>query len=149
VGTGPSDETARPVRSSHYSRDGHFYCNWTGLWRWCALPEQKAEPEDPKLPSELLMADRGGLVFTPKIASPGRGRTGFHQSYPSIMTKFNISPETVNCHAARMRYECRNWAIVSARNGRGITSRVVKNLIDKRTKVKECIEDASLEVGQR
>ena len=62
------------------------------------IPEQKAEPEDPKPPDELLVADRGGLVFTPK--------TGFHANvaeldfvseYPSIMARFNISPETINC----------------------------------------------------
>ena len=31
------------------------------------IPEQKAEPEDPKHPDELLCADRGGLVFVPKL----------------------------------------------------------------------------------
>src|SRR3984893_17407757 len=31
------------------------------------IPEQKAEPEDPKQPDELLAADRGGLVFVPKL----------------------------------------------------------------------------------
>src|SRR5229473_4274290 len=35
------------------------------------IPEQKAEPEDPKHPDELLCADRGGLVFTPTIGFHG------------------------------------------------------------------------------
>ncbi len=29
------------------------------------IPEQKAEPEDPKRPDELLVADRGGLFLRP------------------------------------------------------------------------------------
>ena len=40
------------------------------------IPEQKAEPEDPKPPDELLVADRGGLVFVPKI--------GFHANVAEL-----------------------------------------------------------------
>ena len=114
------------------------------------MPEQKAEPEDPKLPSELLMADRGGLAFTPKIGFfQGVAELDFISQYPSIMTKFNISPETVNCPCCPDALRVPELGYCICQKRRGITSRVVKNLIDKRTKVKECIEDASLEVGQR
>ncbi|MGH9354446.1 MAG: DNA polymerase domain-containing protein, partial [Terriglobia bacterium] len=62
------------------------------------IPEQKAEPETPKHPDELLAADRGGLVFAPR---PGFfenvAELDFISEYPSIMARFNISPETVNC----------------------------------------------------
>ena len=66
---------------------GISYMQMELAWRdGVLIPEQKAEPEDPKPPDELLLADRGGLVFTPK--------TGFHvnvaeldfvSEYPSIM----------------------------------------------------------------
>ena len=62
------------------------------------IPEQKAEPEDPKGPDELLVADRGGLVFVPNSAShPNVAELDFVSQFPSIMARFNISPETVNC----------------------------------------------------
>src|SRR5260370_36209985 len=61
------------------------------------IPEQKAEPEDPKSPDELLAADRGGLVFVPKLGFfPNVAELDFVSEYPSIMARFNISPETVN-----------------------------------------------------
>ena len=62
------------------------------------IPEQKAEPEDPKRPDELLVADRGGLVFVPKLGfTPNVAELDFVSQFPSIMARFNISPETVNC----------------------------------------------------
>ncbi len=62
------------------------------------IPEQKAEPEDPKRPDELLAADRGGLVFVPKLGfTPNVAELDFVSQFPSIMARFNISPETVNC----------------------------------------------------
>ena len=62
------------------------------------IPEQKAEPEDPKSPDELLAADRGGLVFVPKLGfTPNVAELDFVSQFPSIMARFNISPETVNC----------------------------------------------------
>ena len=62
------------------------------------IPEQKAEPEDPKPPDELLLADRGGLVFTPNIGFYDNvAELDFVSEFPSIMARFNISPETINC----------------------------------------------------
>ena len=118
---------------------GISYMQMELAWRdGVLIPEQKAEPEDPKPPDELLIADRGGLVFTPK--------TGFHANvaeldfvseYPSIMARFNISPETVNCSCCpdaprvpELGYRvCQKW--------RGITSRVVERLIAKRGELKK------------
>src|SRR5260370_7780065 len=71
------------------------------------IPEQKAEPEDPKHPDELLCADRGGLVFVPKLGFTANvAELDFVGQFLSIIARFNISPETVNCpccpHAPRI-----------------------------------------------
>src|SRR5258708_29711588 len=103
------------------------------------IPEQKAEPEDPKSPDELLASDRGGLVFTPK--------TGFHANvaeldfvseYPSIMARFNISPETVNCPCCPDAPRVPELGYRVCQKRRGIPSRVVERLIAKRSELKQC-----------
>jgi len=120
---------------------GISYMQMELAWRDAVLiPEQKAEPEDPKPPDELLIADRGGLVFTPK--------TGFHANvaeldfvseYPSIMARFNISPETVNCPCCPDAPRVPELGYRICQRRRGITSRVVEQLIAKRTELKKCI----------
>jgi len=117
---------------------GISYMQMEIAWRdGVLIPAQKAEPEDMKTPDELLCADRGGLVFTPKI--------GFHENvaeldfvseYPSIMARFNISPETVNCPCCpdADRVPELNYRVCKKR--RGITSRAVERLILKRTDLK-------------
>lgn len=97
------------------------------------IPEQKAEPENPKSPSELLMADRGGLVFAPR---PGFFKNvaelDFISEYASIMARFNISPETVNCGCCPDAPRVPELGYRICQRRRGITSRVVERLIEKR-----------------
>jgi len=98
------------------------------------IPEQKAEPEDPKSPDELLLADRGGLVFVPKLGFfPGVAELDFVSEYPSIMAHFNISPETVNCPCCPDAPRVPELGYRVCQKRRGITSRVVERLIDKRS----------------
>src|SRR5579863_4776446 len=126
---------------------GISYMQMELAWRdGVLIPEQKAEPEDPKPPDELLLADRGGLVFTPK--------TGFHANvaeldfvseYPSIMARFNISPETVNCSCCPDAPRVPELGYRICQKRRGITSRVVERLIAKRGELKKC--SARLQAG--
>ncbi len=126
---------------------GISYMQMELAWRdGVLIPEQKAEPEDPKPPDELLIADRGGLVFTPK--------TGFHANvaeldfvseYPSIMARFNISPETVNCPCCPDAPRVPELGYRVCQKRRGITSRVVERLIAKRSELKKC--SARLQAG--
>jgi DNA polymerase elongation subunit (family B) len=125
---------------------GISYMQMELAWRdGVLIPEQKAEPEDMKSPDELLTADRGGLVFTPKI--------GFHDSvaeidfvseYPSIMAQFNISPETVNCPCCPDSPPLPELGYRVCRTRRGITSRVVEKLIAKRSELKKLCGTATL-----
>jgi DNA polymerase-2 len=123
------------------------------------IPEQKAEPESPKHPDQLLLADRGGLVFPPRLGFFANvGELDFISEFPSIMARFNVSPETVNCRCcpeappldklgpsagSGSRAEPREavsgverrvpelgYRVCQRR--RGITSRVVERLIEKR-----------------
>ncbi len=66
------------------------------------IPWKPKIAEDFKSGYNLLLADRGGLVLEPL---PGAfdhvGELDFASLYPSIIRKFNISVETVNCNCCR------------------------------------------------
>jgi len=114
------------------------------------IPEQKAEPEDPKQLDELLMADRGGLVFVPKLGFTANvAELDFVSQFPSIMARFNISPETVNCPCCpdAPRIPELDYRICQKR--RGITSRVVERLIAKRTELKKLQKASAPELALR
>ena len=119
---------------------GISYMQMELAWRdGVLIPEQKAEPEDPKPPDELLIADRGGLVFTPKIGFHANvAELDFVSEYPSIMARFNISPETVNCPCCPDAPRVPELGYRVCQKRRGITSRVVERLIAKRGELKKC-----------
>ena len=127
---------------------GISYMQMELAWRDAVLiPEQKAEPEDPKPPDELLIADRGGLVFTPKIGFHANvAELDFVSEYPSIMARFNISPETINCSCCPDAPRVPELGYRVCRRRRGITSRVVERLIAKRTELKKLCS-AHLQAG--
>jgi DNA polymerase elongation subunit (family B) len=62
------------------------------------VPYKKREPEGFKTAQELVETDKGGLTYLPR---PGLrenvGELDFASMYPSLMARYNISPETVNC----------------------------------------------------
>ncbi|MGB6484074.1 MAG: DNA polymerase domain-containing protein [Candidatus Acidiferrales bacterium] len=114
------------------------------------IPEQKAEPEDPKQPDEILAADRGGLVFVPKLGfRPNVAELDFVSEYPSIMARFNISPETVNCSCCPDAPRIPELGYRVCHKRRGITSRIVERLIAKRTEWKRRLPTSPLELVQR
>ena len=114
------------------------------------IPEQKAEPEDPKSPDELLTADRGGLVFVPKLGFfPNVAELDFVSEYPNIMAHFNISPETVNCLCCPETPRVPELGYRICRRRRGITSRVVERLIAKRAEWKRRMREGPVLSGNR
>ncbi len=74
------------MQSDHALRGGH-------LLRW-----KKNVPEDFKSVSHLVVCDRGGMIHQPR---PGVHEDvlemDFSSMYPSIISRFNISPETLEC----------------------------------------------------
>ena len=114
------------------------------------IPEQKAEPEDPKYPDELLCADRGGLVFVPKLGFTANvAELDFVSQFPSIMARFNISPETVNCPCCPDAPRIPELGYRICEKRRGITSRVVERLIAKRTALKKLQKASPPEIAER
>jgi DNA polymerase I len=62
------------------------------------IPWNKNSPEEFKDGNELVVADRGGFIFEPKIGIHDNiGELDFSSLYPTIMLKKNLSGETVNC----------------------------------------------------
>ena len=114
------------------------------------IPEQKAEPEDPKPPDELLAADRGGLVFVPKLGFTANvAELDFVSQFPSIMARFNISPETVNCPCCPDAPRIPELGYRVCQKRRGITSRVVERLIAKRIELKKLQTTADPDIAAR
>jgi DNA polymerase-2 len=78
------------------------------------IPWRKGEPERFKSAEELLVIDKGGLVFMPPIGLHCNvAELDFASMYPTIMTIHNISPETMNCEC------CESDAGEGAKEGRG------------------------------
>ena len=62
------------------------------------LPRNKKIPETFKSALELLVGDRGGFVYEPRLGvHDSVGELDFSSMYPSLMKKYNISAETVLC----------------------------------------------------
>jgi len=114
------------------------------------IPAQKAEPEDLKSPDELLRADRGGLVFKPRLGFfENVVELDFVSEYPSIMARFNISPETVNCPCCPDAPRIPELDYRVCQKRQGITSRVVQRLITKKTDLKSLQRSAPPELSRR
>jgi DNA polymerase-2 len=62
------------------------------------VPWKKGEPERWKTAWDLLVADKGGLVYQPITGLyEGVAEIDFASMYPAMMVRHNISPETVDC----------------------------------------------------
>ena len=59
---------------------------------------KKNLPEDFKTAGDLLVSDRGGFIYEPKVGlHENVSEVDFASLYPSIMVVHNISPETLRC----------------------------------------------------
>ena len=89
--------------------------------------------------NELLVADRGGFIFEPKMGvHEGVGELDFSALYPSIMFKKNISAETVRCSCcpdSGNRVPELGWNICQKRTG--IVPLAVDIIVTKRLRYKE------------
>ncbi|HIE23847.1 MAG TPA: hypothetical protein EYP68_06425 [Candidatus Korarchaeota archaeon] len=119
-------------------------------WRYL-VPEVRVMIEGWKSPSELLRADRGGVVLTPR---PGVYwnvvQIDFNSLFPSIMAKNNISPETVNdtgCSGPKLKVPEVGHTICFGR--RGLVAEVVDKLVERREQLKALIRSASPEQVKR
>jgi len=113
------------------------------------IPRNKSIPEIFKSAYELLIGDRGGFIFEPKMGiHDWVGEVDFSSMYPSLMAKNNISMETVLCKC------CPNSALHIPELGYnicekrvGIVPKTLKFIISKRLhykKLKKEVNDATL-----
>jgi DNA polymerase elongation subunit (family B) len=89
--------------------------------------------------NELLMADRGGFIFEPKVGvHENVGEMDFHALYPNIMLKKNISAETVRCPCcsdSKNRVPELGWNVCEKQTG--IVPRAIEIVVKKRIGYKE------------
>jgi len=103
------------------------------------IPRNKSIPEAFKSAYELLVADRGGFVYEPKVGiHDNTGEVDFSSMYPSLMVNNNISAETVLCKCcpdSNKRIPELNYNICQKRTG--VVPKVLKLVVDKRSDYKK------------
>ena len=92
--------------------------------------------EDPKTFRDLLVQDRGGLVMEPLPGIHERvGEIDFASLYPSIIRKYNISAETLNCSCCNeIGHKIEGLDLHICRIQDGIVAESLKLPLDKRFK---------------
>ena len=108
------------------------------------IPFHKREPEAFKSAFDLLIADKGGLTYQPISGLHfDVAELDFSSMYPSIMARFNVSPETLHCHC------CPNSRVPEigytiCRRSRGLVPETLAPLIEKRLAYKRRLKQARL-----
>ena len=113
------------------------------------VPWKKNEPESFKTARELLVADRGGFIFEPKIGfHTDVFEVDFTSMFPTLMLTRNISAETVLCKCcpnSSVRVPELGYNICEKR--KGIVPKTLEVLLRKRLKYKDLkreVEDENL-----
>lgn len=98
------------------------------------IPRNKSIPEAFKTAYELLVGDRGGFVFEPRVgAHDFVGEVDFSSMYPVLMANNNISAETVLCKCcpdSPLRIPELNYHICTKRTG--IVPKTLRLIVNKR-----------------
>lgn len=110
------------------------------------IPVVKSEPEEWQTAEHFIAADKGGLVFQPLIGlHQDVAELDFTSMFPTIMDKFNLSAETLNCaccapaSAARVP-ELAFWA---CQKQRGLIPKTIAPLVAKRSHYKRLVKAAT------
>lgn len=113
------------------------------------IPMDKAVPESIKTARQLVISDKGGLVFQP---IPGVHEDvvelDFVSMYPTIMVRYNISPETVGCKC------CKNAVVPElgynvCEKHVGIVPRALETILHKRATYKIVAADPNADPVER
>lgn len=103
------------------------------------VPYKPVNTEKFKTFNELLLADRGGLIFEPVIGvHENVAEFDFTSLYPNIMSKRNVSGETVNCECcpdSQNLVKELGYHICEKR--RGIVGQSLELPLEKRAKYKQ------------
>jgi DNA polymerase-2 len=90
-----------PVQRAARCTIGTSLSSMQMAWAWnndVLIPMEKQQAEDFRPATDLLIADKGGLVYEPEVGWHREvAEFDFTSMYPEMMVQRNISPETVNC----------------------------------------------------
>ena len=107
------------------------------------VPRNKHVGEAFKSAYQLLVGDRGGFVYEPRMGiHEGVGEVDFSSMYPSLMAKYNISAETVLCGCcpdSGLRIPELGFHICEKR--RGIVPKVLEFAVTKRLRYKRLVKE--------
>ncbi len=108
----------------------------TALRSHILVPWQKQEAEMLKPASELFAADQGGLIFQPTLGvHENVAEIDFVSLYPTIMTHFNISPETI-LPAGQAPNRIPQLGLSIDATEKGLVPRALAPLLEKRVQLK-------------
>lgn len=121
----------------------------TAYRRGVLIPWHKQEPEAWKTGVDLVRTDKGGMVYQPILGLHEQvAEIDFVSMYPSIMSRFNVSPESVNCkccsdHPGDLRQYVPEIGYSICKKRRGLVSETIEPLIRKRVEYKKRIREIS------
>lgn len=116
----------------------------TALKRKILVPYQQQKGEVPKTYEELVVSDRGGIVFEPLHGVfPNVTIIDFISMYPSIIVEYNISPETVGVEEDDA-FDIPEMGIKIS-SGEGLIPATLKPMVEKRVKIKKLLKQISKE----
>ncbi len=104
---------------------------------------KKNVSEEFKTARELMMADRGGFIYEPEVGLHEQVvELDFRSLYPSIMVRFNISPETVMCDCCpRSSRRVPELGYRICERETGLIPRVIEPIIRRRSTCKRLMKD--------
>ncbi len=116
----------------------------TALENELLVPFRKEQVETPKTTSELFRDDMGGTVFDPIVGlHEDVGEIDFFSMYPSIMVRFNISPETVGSEIKTAEAVAGLRSVVK-RAGLGLIPQTLAPLLEKRFNLKRSLSNMAV-----
>jgi DNA polymerase elongation subunit (family B) len=111
------------------------------------IPWKSAFAEHFKTYSQLFVADRGGLIFEPRVGVHEQvGELDFSSLYPNIMCAKNLSGETVLCACcpeSKLRVPELGWHICEKKIG--IVPQSLEILLKKRAQYKELLKSPQID----
>ncbi len=108
------------------------------IQRGVLIPWHKSEPEAFKSAEELLVTDKGGLTYQPIVGLfEGVGELDFSSMYPTIMARFNVSPETINCRCCPDAPRVPETGARLCQRRKGLVPEVLEPLLKRRMYYKQ------------
>jgi len=139
----PLHTTARASIGKCLSSLQFYYATQKGI----LIPWKPVIAEHFKRLGDLLIADRGGFIFEPKIgAHEQAAEFDFVSLYPNIMLKKNISAETIKCACcpdSKLRVPELNYYNVCQKRI-GIVPTSLKIVLEKRAMYKQLLKSENI-----